>query len=317
MSTSTLPLVSVIVPCYNYAHFLPETVASLQQQSYVNWECIIVDDGSKDNTREVSAALCKTDNRVRYIYQDNAGLSSARNTGLRAVQGKYVQLLDADDLLSKCKLELNVAFLEAHPDVDVVYGKVRYFVHGQFGVFSCSVDMQNQPWMPCVSGKGVEVLKELIRENIMVVNAPMLRRELIKRVGDFDEELRACEDWHYWIRCAAEGGRFTYDDSNEVAALVRAHPISMINESNRMLQARILMRLKVNTLPAVTNNKDIRIANTHDLLALLAKDDFLHLYQGNFWIGVKGLIARMARWKSYQFFIVNGLYWFMRRFRNA
>lgn len=90
-----MPEVSVIIPCYNHGHYLPHAVNSVLAQTFTDWEAIIVDDGSTDNTREVAAQF--TDERVRYVHQENRGLSGARNTGIRAAQGAYLAFLDADD----------------------------------------------------------------------------------------------------------------------------------------------------------------------------------------------------------------------------
>ena len=95
-----LPLVSVITPCYNYAHFLPETAESVLQQKYSPLEYIIVNDGSSDNTEEIAKQYCKQDSRVKYIKQENQGLPSARNTGISMAKGKYILPLDADDTIS-------------------------------------------------------------------------------------------------------------------------------------------------------------------------------------------------------------------------
>ena len=316
MNSPSSSLVSVIIPCYNYGRFLPETIASLQRQSHSHWECIVVDDGSKDATRQVCADLIAQDPRVRYIYQLNGGLSNARNTGLKAAKGSYVQLLDADDLLGQHKIEKNIALLESQPDIDIVYGKVRYFRHGEESLFSCSIDMLDRPWMPCISGKGTELLRELLRENIMVVNAPMLRRCLMLEVGEFDESLSACEDWDYWIRCAVAGANFHYDNADDAAALVRVHAMSMVNEDSRMRQARVALRLKASNLAAVARDSDIRAINTHNLLTLISQDDFQHLYQGKVLLGLKGVLLKMMRCKNYKFFVFNGLYWLSKRFRN-
>ena len=81
------PLVSVIVPCYNYARFVPETIRSLQAQNFQNWECIVVNDGSKDNSEEVVKKLAEEEPRIKYVYQENKGLSAARNTGLSLAKG--------------------------------------------------------------------------------------------------------------------------------------------------------------------------------------------------------------------------------------
>ena len=83
-------VVSVVVPAYNYGHFLGETLSDLQKQTYEHWECIIVDDGSTDNTRDVAKEWCLKDKRYRYIFQKNAGLSAARNTGIKNCIGTFI-----------------------------------------------------------------------------------------------------------------------------------------------------------------------------------------------------------------------------------
>src|SRR5450432_4194524 len=96
---SSAPLISVIVPCYRQAKYLPDAVKSLIGQSYRHWECIIINDGSPDDTREVAAEQVRLDSRIRYVEQANGGCSSARNRGLTEANGDFVQFLDADDLL--------------------------------------------------------------------------------------------------------------------------------------------------------------------------------------------------------------------------
>ncbi|MEM4724269.1 MAG: glycosyltransferase family A protein, partial [Candidatus Hadarchaeum sp.] len=110
--------VSVIIPCYNHGHYLPCAVNSVMAQTFADWEAIIVDDGSTDNTREVAAQF--TDSRVRYIYQDNRGLAAARNTGIRAAQGEYLAFLDADDEWEPTFLEACVAALSQQPALAAV-----------------------------------------------------------------------------------------------------------------------------------------------------------------------------------------------------
>jgi glycosyltransferase involved in cell wall biosynthesis len=112
------PKVSVIIPCYNHAHFLRESVGSVITQTYENWECIIVNDGSTDNTEEVAKALCEKDARIRYVHKENGGLSSARNKGLESATGDYIQLLDADDIILKEKFQYQIGSLLTN-DADV------------------------------------------------------------------------------------------------------------------------------------------------------------------------------------------------------
>ncbi|MBK6637720.1 MAG: glycosyltransferase family 2 protein [Rhodocyclaceae bacterium] len=110
-----LPLVSVIVPCYNQGRFLEEAIASLIAQTYPKWECLIINDGSTDDTRQVALELARTEPRIRLFEQANCGLAAARNSGLREARGDYIQLLDADDELLPDKFATQVALLQSDP----------------------------------------------------------------------------------------------------------------------------------------------------------------------------------------------------------
>src|SRR5262249_32741505 len=124
------PLVSIIVPAYNYGSLISQTLDSLLNQSYKNWECWVVDDGSTDNTSEVVEGYCNSDPRFKYLSQTNRGPGVARNDGIKRSRGSYIQFLDADDLLEERKIEHHVVFLEENPEVDLVYSGVRYFKTG-------------------------------------------------------------------------------------------------------------------------------------------------------------------------------------------
>ena len=106
---------------------IAQALESVRSQTYTDWECIVVDDGSTDNTEDVVASYSKQDPRIRFIRQSNQRQAAARNTGIKNSVGNYVQFLDADDLIEPKKLELQVAYLELHPDVDIVYSGARYF----------------------------------------------------------------------------------------------------------------------------------------------------------------------------------------------
>lgn len=106
------PLVSVIVPCYNQARFLPETLESVVSQSFQDWECVIINDGSTDNTIDVAQTYSSRDPRFRLVTKPNGGLSSARNRGLLEAKDKWIQFLDSDDILLPEKLEKQVTLLD-------------------------------------------------------------------------------------------------------------------------------------------------------------------------------------------------------------
>jgi glycosyltransferase involved in cell wall biosynthesis len=124
------PLVSIIVPCYNQAQYLDETLLSVLEQTYTQWECIIVDDGSSDNTALIAEKWKYKDNRFIYLYKENGGLSSARNLGLGVAKGAYIQFLDSDDCIEKTKLELSLQQLNEAKgrEVKVAISNFRMFV---------------------------------------------------------------------------------------------------------------------------------------------------------------------------------------------
>ena len=120
-------LVSVIVPCYNQAQYLPETLESVLLQTYQNWECIIVNDGSPDNTEEIAKLYCNKDNRFKYIHKENGGLSSARNSGIKSSIGEYILPLDSDDLIGEEYIEKAIQHFKVYPETKLVYCKASFF----------------------------------------------------------------------------------------------------------------------------------------------------------------------------------------------
>ena len=117
----TSPRVSVVIPCRNHGAYLPIAVASVQAQDHQSWECIIVDDGSTDDSADIAAALAARDTRIRVHRQPQRGLSAARNTGLRLARGEYVQFLDADDVITPAKFSIQLAALDGAPRPALAY----------------------------------------------------------------------------------------------------------------------------------------------------------------------------------------------------
>jgi glycosyltransferase involved in cell wall biosynthesis len=225
LSNTTTPLVTVIIPSYNYGRFIGQTIESVQAQTYPNWECVVVDDGSTDNTREVVESYARRDTRIRYIYQENQRAGTARNNGIRNGKGVFLQFLDADDLIESRKLERQVEYLDLHPDVDIVYGSVRSFPTGQ-PITSLSAPFGEEAlWMPRISGSGKEALMHLIKLPL-IIHAPLLRRSVDGSVVWFDEKLRANEDWLFWIECALQGRQFQYENLEGTLGFYRTHESS-------------------------------------------------------------------------------------------
>ncbi len=185
--------VSVIIPCYNHGHYLTDAVNSVLVQSYTDWEVIIVDDGSTDNTREV--ALQFGDPRIRYIHQENRGLSGARNTGLSAARGTLIALLDADDVWNPAFLERMLAALRSCPTASAAYCGFQW------------MDADGNPLMQTVQRVVApeEFRDTLLRDgNWLIPCSVVTRASAYRKIGQFDETLRACEDFDMWLRLSKQ-----------------------------------------------------------------------------------------------------------------
>ncbi|HWQ03791.1 MAG TPA: glycosyltransferase [Longilinea sp.] len=200
-----MPRVSVIIPTYNSARFIAGTLDSVFAQSFRDFEVIVVDDGSTDNTREV---LQPFQNRIQYIYQQNSERSAARNNALSHTQSEYIAFLDSDDLWAPEKLERQVAVLDANPQVSLVFCQARYLDESGKPVSFCGQTLDGEP------GEGLVIADysiPLLSSNVVAGggSAAMVRRRLLDEVGKFDLDLVQSEDWDMWVRLA-QLGPFAY-----------------------------------------------------------------------------------------------------------
>ena len=187
-----MPKVSVIIPCYNAMRFLPKAVDSVLQQTYQDFEIVMINDGSTDRIEAWADTL--EDKRIRFISQTNQGLAAARNQGIEQARGDYIAFLDADDLWHPSKLEKQVSVLEEDPDAGLVYTWVLL------------VDEQDRPLKKIweISYEG-DVWKILTEGNIIACGSvPMMRSTCVKSVGRFDKLVFLAEDWDFWLRTAAQ-----------------------------------------------------------------------------------------------------------------
>jgi glycosyltransferase involved in cell wall biosynthesis len=198
------------------------------------------------------------DTRFKFLRQENARQAAAKNLGLRHSSGQYVQFLDADDLIEPEKLEKQVSYLQSHAHIDIVYGSVRYFSSEEPDKWLYTTWGEEKAWMPEVSGRGRDLLAALIDRNIMVINSPLVRRSVIESVGLFDDKLPPAEDWDYWVRCAAVGVTFQYENLPGTLALVRSHTASSSQDRRKMYASMLSIRTKIESL---TDDPDLRTIN--------------------------------------------------------
>ncbi len=217
---SISPGISVIIPAYNYAHYLPCAIDSVLRQDYPNFELIVVDDGSTDNTDEVIARYPEP---VRRVYQKNAGLLAARNTGIRHATFPLVCFLDADDALAPSLLHKAVNALASLPDSFAIVA---------FRTQLMDVDGKLLPTKTLTGNRGEEIRgRDIILKSRYGTTGLLARREIFEPNGWFDETLRSSEDRDMWIRLASHHRIFLH---GERLALIRRHAASMSRNSDRM-----------------------------------------------------------------------------------
>jgi glycosyltransferase involved in cell wall biosynthesis len=234
--------ISIIVPCYNYGHFLKECIESIKGQSFKNWECIIVNDGSTDNTAEVAKQYADGDYRIKYVEQVNSGLSAARNTGIQYSSAGWLQFLDADDCLHPSKLNIQIFFIEQYPEIDFWYTSFAKFDNDH------PLNYTSAPLDSNVEIKDSDqILLSLLSANIMPVNAPLISKKLIDRIGFFDTKMRSLEDWDFWMRAAINTKLIGKIEATPLA-YVRVHSGSMSTNGKVMIQSRIQLYQKTNKL---------------------------------------------------------------------
>lgn len=176
------PKISIIVPYYNMSKYFLDTLKSIKEQTYSDWECIIINDGSTDNDRDLILDNIKNDFRFRYYEQNNGGVANAKNTAASLSRGELIVPLDPDDLISRTFLQMGVKYMESHPECSLYYGHAIYF--GDY----------TAPWD--IEWKGY---KELLKRN-SIFNTSIFRKKDFDRIGGYNENLKAFEDWEMYIR---------------------------------------------------------------------------------------------------------------------
>jgi glycosyltransferase involved in cell wall biosynthesis len=180
--------VSVIIPTYNSEDYINEAIKSVLSQTYKNYEIIIVDDGSSDNT---ATLLKKYQGRLKYFYQNNQGSAAARNLGLNNSSGEFIAFLDSDDVWFPEKLEKQVRIMKENPRLAFVFA-AAYMVNESGEIVKCW-DNKNEPTMD---------FKRLYEKNFICTSTVLLRRYCLERIGNFDENLKMSQDWDLWLRLA-------------------------------------------------------------------------------------------------------------------
>lgn len=241
------PLVSVIIPCYNQAHFLAEAIESTLNQDYANVEVIVINDGSTDCTKEVATQF-----EVIYIEQENQGRASARNQGVYKSRGEYLVFLDSDDRLLPCAIDRGVQCISKHSECGFVYGQYR-LVKADGGACPfwqqiCVPSSYQQPEQvirqlsvlitrlligaPFIATKS-DPFESLLRWNhIAMLSTVLFQRSVLESVGLFNPELSACEDYELYLRIVRA---YPISSYRHIVSEYRLHDANTIRNRSRML----------------------------------------------------------------------------------
>jgi len=253
-----MPEVSVIIPAYNAAVFLPSAIRSVLAQTFKDLEIIVIDDGSTDNTREVAASF---ETNIQYWHTPNAGPSAARNLGIARSTGRFIAFLDADDWWLPNKLEIQIGVLSRNPDVSFVCAD---WFNGERG---------DEPRTSVLSGykawEHTANFDMMLDENFVNSSTIVVCREKLLQSGSFMESLRGAEDRHLWLRLLLMGNAYV---CKEILAFRRFHP-GNTTATLSFVESQVKMIEDVLTWPAVRSSQSKLEAGKkrrNDLLAILA-----------------------------------------------
>ncbi|MFC1922178.1 glycosyltransferase family 2 protein [Chloroflexota bacterium] len=234
-----MPKVSVIIPTYNRPHLFPKAVDSVLKQTFTDFEIIVVDDGS---TKPVGYIVNQyNDSRLRYIYQENSGLVVARNNGVFAADSKYIAFLDDDDRFLPHKLDVQVALLEANPNIGLALG--GYINEDSKGkLFS-----ENQPWLY----HDPNDIKTWLYGCPTIPSVPLIRTAWFNEIGGFDNNLKFTEDADLWLRLAFSGCRMAFVQS--IVSIYYINPVGMARNAIPMRNGWLQVINNFYSTPGIPN----------------------------------------------------------------
>lgn len=279
-SDNLAPDITIITPTYNRASFLKRAISSVLNQTFTNFEMIIVDDCSKDNTEQVVRSI--DDNRIRYIkLESNKGPAEARNVGIKTARGSYITLLDSDDEYLPNKLELQIMRIQDTPeDVGVVY--CGYFIVYEPDTIHGKVS-------PKFKGR---IFDTLLKHNCMGSPTPLIKKECFVTCGLFDNSLPSYDDWDMWIRIS---DKYKFEFVDEALAKVYTHGDQTSTNIDTTIRMRELLFEKYKTLI---------LQNPETASYLLQRLGFLYFLKNNTYMSLKYYLKSItARPKDTQSYI--------------
>lgn len=244
------PFVSIIIPVYNTGNFLHETIQSVINQTYPNWELFLIDDGSTDNSAEICKSYVEQDDRINYHYKTNGGQASARNLGINKSHGEWIAFLDSDDIWLPQKLAHQIKEIELY-DADFFYSLGYYYYPEK------EKQLETYDW---VTGeqKGLDFFKTLYHSCAVNTNTVLVKKKLLDQVGYFNEAqiVRGSEDWDLWMRIALKANSIFGSKNRDV--YYRIHPGGIHLQHVRMFKGKVFVYEQYDNHPDISNAQRLK-----------------------------------------------------------
>lgn len=246
-----MPNVSVIIPTYNREDYICETIESVLTQTYKDFEIIVVDDGSTDNTKEKLVPFLKN---IKLIEQKNSERAVARNNGIKNSSGKYIALLDSDDIWTPNKLEKQIDILDLKKDIILTYGQCQRINEKSKKIKTAKRQKE---------GYNGKVFEKLLYRNFVVSATPVIRRDYFEKTTGFETKYVPYEDWEFWIRFSLLGDFYFINEPLGYYRIHSAQSVKLASAEKIEKVTSIILEdsFKLKTIPEKIKNKSLGLAN--------------------------------------------------------
>lgn len=284
------PRVSVVIPVRNGKDYIQEALDSVLQQSFTDLELLLINDGSTDDDYDRYALQ---DPRIRVIHLTGNGVSRARNVGMVQSRGEFIAFLDADDVWFPGKLEAQVRYFDAHPDVGVVFGKFIRWPALPGGGFAPASSLIQDVSQLCMAEEGRSgwLYTRLLHGLLVGMNTAVVRRTVYEAIGGFNESMRLGEDYDFWLRTSRVSEMHSLNGS---VALYRIHDLSAMHQISKENHLARLLNSAI--LRWGTKDLNQNSFTKKSISQRIGKVEFDHAYS-HFWKGDRS-IARKSFWRA-------------------
>jgi len=262
-------LVSIVIPGHNYGHFISETLNSVLNQTYTNWECIVVDNGSSDNTIDVVKSFIEIDDRFRVFSISQNTTSATRNFGISKSQGSFLLFLDSDDQIAPAKLAESMKLFDEFPETDLVYSPSKYYNDGEPGILRDKMNPGSHDLLRGYHGNSLPLLEKMVHSNLFTICAPIIRTKKVKAIGGFNDSLNWVEDWDFYIRLLASACEVRYCSSDDSSCLIRVHNRSLSKKNLNMMEQSVDVRKNLERvlkkLPGISSKMELILKNSQEI----------------------------------------------------